>query len=121
MPYISWNILCRLNISMAASRPDPVAVYEQQQQQLRAFEDGAQARALELLHACRCGSVLHALQLMGCTHCEMLVSRIVEAAEEGPERFLASQPVEKEVPMRAALGAEDAKIQDLATDIAMSM
>jgi hypothetical protein len=125
MPFRSSNILCRSNISMATSRPigapDPVAVYELQRQELLAYEDAAQARALQLLQACRCGNVLEALQLMGCTHCEMLVNRIVEAVEEGPERFLASQPVEKEVPMRAAVGADDAKIQDLATDIAISM
>ncbi len=110
---------------MAASRssvaPDPVAVHELQQQQLRAYEEGVNSRALQLLHACRCGDVLQALQLMGCSHCAMLMNRIVEAVEEGPERFLSAQPVEKEVPMRAALGADDAKIQDIATDIATSM
>ncbi len=103
------------------SHPEPDVVFRMQQQQLREYEDGVQQQALQLLRACRSGSVLEALQVMGCSHCQMLVRQIVAAVEEGPERFLASQPKDKEPLLRAAIGADDAKIPDLVLDIAASM
>jgi hypothetical protein len=115
----------RKHLAMEALSPngptDPEEVYLQQERQMREREEGAQQLALELLNACRCGNVLEALRLMGCTHCKMLLSRIVAAVEEGPQSFLASQPVEKAVKTRAALGADDAVIPELALDIAASM
>jgi hypothetical protein len=100
---------------------DPVQVYQEQQQQMREMEDGVQPLALQLLCACRCGNVLEALQLMGCSHSKMLMNQIVAAVEAGPERFLASQPEDKAAKVRVALGADDAVIPELAADIAASM
>ena len=103
------------------SHPEPDVVFRMQQQQLGEYEDGVQHQATLLLRACRSGSVLEALQVMGCSHCHMLVSQIVAAVEEGPEHFLASLPKDKEPVVRAAMGADDAKIPDLLLDIAASM
>jgi hypothetical protein len=100
---------------------DPEEVYRAQEQQLREYEDAVQPHALSLLLACRDGNVLDALKAMGCTHCRSLIDRIVTAVEEGPERFLLSQSKDKEPAMRATFGAEDAKLQDMAADIAASM
>ena len=103
------------------SLPDPVAVFQLQQQLLREYEEGVQPQAAVLQHACRNGDVLQALQVMGCNHSRMLIDRIVSAVEEGPERFLAAQAQDKVPAMRVALGAEDAKIHELAADIHSSM
>jgi hypothetical protein len=106
---------------VAITLPEPLEVFRAQEQQLREYADTVQLHALPLLQACRDGNVLEALKLMGCSHCRMLIHRIVAAVEKGPESFLSSQPRDKEPSMRAAMGAEDAKIQDITNDIAASM
>jgi hypothetical protein len=103
------------------SQSDPVTVFQMQEQQFREYEESVHIQALELLYACRNGNVLEALRIMGCSHCRMLVDRIAEAVDQGPDRFVASQPKDKQLLLRDSLGADEAKIQDLAADIEASM